>query len=121
MRWLVAAVAISVGAVSAPAQASDELPLSAAGTPLDATALALARGGTAAAEVGASAESLTLTATSTLDASLSHTTTRLGGSLRTGDIALGDVSGAMGGVTSIQLSTGFNNIQQSSAALAFAF
>jgi len=120
MRWLVAAVAISVGAFGAPARASDELPLSAAGTPLDAAALGLARGGTAT-EAGASAEALNLTATSTLEASLSQNSIYPSGTLRTGDITLGDVTGARGGVTSVQLSTGFNNIQQSSAALAFAF
>jgi hypothetical protein len=121
MRWLVAAVAISVGAFGAPAGATDELPPLAAGTPLDAVALGLARGGSAAVDAGASAESLHLTATSTLKASLTHTSTQLSGTLRTGDITLGDVTGAMGGVTSVQLSSGFNNIQQSSAVLAVAF
>ncbi|HUL10365.1 MAG TPA: hypothetical protein VLV76_28820 [Candidatus Acidoferrum sp.] len=120
MRWLVAAVAISMTAFSTPARASDELPLAGAGMPLDAAALGLARGGTAT-EAGASAEALNLTATSTLEASLSQASTQVSGELRTGDITLGDVTGAMGGVTSVQLSTGFNNIQQSSAALAFAF
>jgi hypothetical protein len=121
MRWLAAAVAISMGALSVPAQASDEL--SAGSAPLDNAMLAMMTGGAAASFQfgGAGAQSVDLTASSALQASLSHSQSSLGGALRTGDIALGDVSGAMGGVTSIQLSTGFNNVQQSSAALAFAF
>ena len=127
MRWLAAAMAISVAAVGLSAQASDELPRSAAGlAPLDDAMLAMMTGGAAAAlGLGASAEagarSVELTATSSLQASISHSSTRLAGMLKTGDISLGDVSGAMGGVTSVQLSTGINNIQQNSAALAFAF
>jgi hypothetical protein len=121
MRWLAAAVAISLGAFSAPAQASDEL--SAGSAPLDDGILAMMTGGAAPSFQfeGAGAQSVDLVASSSLLASLSHSQSRLAGALRTGDIALGDVSGARGGVTSIQLSTGFNNIQQSSAALAFAF
>jgi hypothetical protein len=127
MRWLAAAMAICVAAVGLPAQASDELSSAAAGlAPLDAAALAMMTGGAAAGfELGANAEagaqSVELTATSSLQASISHSSTRLAGMLKTGDISLGDVSGAMGGVTSVQLSTGINNIQQNSAALAFAF
>ena len=34
---------------------------------------------------------------------------------------LGDVSGAIGGMTSLQLATGFNNIQQNGVALVLAF
>ncbi len=127
MRWLAAAVAISVGAFGAPAQASDDLSSSAAGlAPLDDAILAMTTGGAAAAlQLGAvteaSAQSLDLTATSSLQASISQSSARLAGALTTGDISLGEVSGAMGGMTSIQLSTGFNDIQQNSAALAFVF
>jgi hypothetical protein len=125
MRWLAAAMAISVAAVGLPAQASDELPPSAAGlAPLDDAMLATMMGGAAAGfELGANAEAgaVDLTATSSLQASISHSSSHLAGMLKTGDISLGDVSGAMGGVTSIQLSTGINNIQQNSATLAFAF
>ncbi len=127
MRWLAAAVAISVAAFSAPAQASDDLSSSAAGpAPLDDAMLAMTTGGAAAAlqlaaATEAGAQSVDLTATSSLQASISHSSARLAGALTTGDISLGQVSGAMGGMTSIQLSTGFNNIQQNSTALAFAF
>jgi hypothetical protein len=127
MRWLAAAMAISVAAAGLPAQASDELPPSAAGlAPLDAAALAMMTGGAAAgfgpgANAEAGAQSVDLTATSSLQASISHSSSHLAGVLKTGDISLGNVSGAMGGVTSVQLSTGINNIQQNSAALAFAF
>jgi hypothetical protein len=131
MRWLAAAMAISVAAVCLPAQASDVLPPSAAGlAPLDDAMLATMTGGAAAGfELGVNAEagaqSVDLTATSSLQASISHSAGHLAGVLKTGDISLGDVSGAMGpmggGVTSVQLSTGINNIQQNSAALAFAF
>ena len=127
MRWLAAAMAISVAAVGLSAQASDELPRSAAGlAPLDDAMLATMTGGASAGfELGTNAEagaqSVDLTATSSLQASISHSATRLAGMLKTGDISLGDVSGAMGGVTSVQVSTGINNIQQNSAALAFAF
>jgi len=120
MRWAVAAVVISMAAFSASTQASDVLPASG---PLDDATLAMMTGGASASVQfgGAGGQAVELAASSALDASLSHSSTGLAGSLRTGDIALGDVSGAMGGVTSIQLATGFNNIQQSSAALAFAF
>ncbi len=127
MRWLAAAVAISVAAFCLPAQASDELSSSAAGlAPLGDAMLAMMTGGTAAAlALGANAEAGTqavdLTATSSLQAPISHSSSRLAGVLKTGDISLGDVSGAMGGVTSVQLSPGIDNIQQNSAALAFAF
>ncbi len=127
MRRLAAAVAISVAAFGLPAQATDELSSSAAGlAPLDDATLAMMRGGAAAAlEVGANAEahaqSVDLTATSSLQASISHSSSHLAGVLKTGDISLGDMSGAMGGVTSIQLSTGTSNIQQNSVALAFVF
>ena len=127
MRWLAAAMAISVAAVVLPAQASDELPSCAAGLPsLDDAMLAMMRGGAAAglqpgANAEATAQSVDLTATSSLQASISHSSSHLAGVLKTGDISLGDVSGAMGGVPSVQLSTGINNIQQNSAALAFAF
>jgi hypothetical protein len=127
MRWLAAAMAISVAAVVLPAQASDELPSSTAGlAPLDDAMLAMMRGGAAAGlQLGANAEagvqSVDLTATRSLQASISHSSSHLAGVLKTGDISLGDVSGAMGGVTSVQLSTGISNIQQNSAALAFAF
>jgi hypothetical protein len=72
-----------------------------------------------AAEAGARA--VDLSATSTLQASISRSSARSAGALTTGDISLGGASGAMGGMTSLQLSTGFNNIQQNSAALAFVF
>jgi hypothetical protein len=127
MRWLAAAMAISVAALGLPAQASDDLSSSAAGlVPLDDAVLAMMTGGAAAAlGLGASAEagaqSVELTATSSLQASISQSSSHLAGALKTGDISLGDVSGAMGGVTSVQLSTGINNIQQNSAALALAF
>jgi len=127
MRWL-AALIISLGAFSAPAQASDDLSPSATGlVPLDDATLAMMSGGTAAAlqQLGAAAEasarSLDLTATSTLQASISHSSARAAGALSTGNISLGGVSGAMGGMTSLQLSTGINNIQQNSVALAFVF
>ena len=74
MRWLAAAMAISVAAVVLPAQASDELPSSAAGlAPLDDAMLAMMRGGAAAGlQLGANAEagaqSVDLTATSSLQA-----------------------------------------------------
>ena len=126
MRWLTAAVMISIGAFSAPAQASDDLSPTAGLVPLDGGMLATMTGGTAAAlQLGAAAEvsaqALDLTATSTLQASISHSSVRSAGTLSTGDISLGGVSGAMGGMTSLQLSTGFNNIQQNSGALAFVF
>jgi len=101
--------------------------LSGAGlAPLGDAMLALTTGGTAgAAQLGATAaagpESIELTATSSLQASISHSSAHPGGTLTTGDITLGDVSGAMGGMTSIRLSTGINNIQQNSVALAFVF
>ena len=121
MRRLAAMVAISMVALGASAQASDEL--CAAGlAPLDDAALALATGGAAPGlQVGAGASAVDLTATSSLQASLSHSSTRVAGSLRTGNVDLGSLSGASGGVTSIQVATGINNIQQSSAVLAFAF
>jgi hypothetical protein len=127
MRWLAAVLGISVAAFGVPAMASDDLSLSAAGlAPLGDAILALTTGGAAGtALLGATAaagpESVELTATSSLQASISHSSARLGGALTTGNISLGDVSGAAGGVTSLQLSTGFNNIQQNSVALAFAF
>ena len=127
MRGLAAVVAISVVAFSTPAQASDDLSSSAAGlAPLDDAMLAMTTGGAAAAlELGAASEasgqSIDLAATSSLQASISHSSTRLAGAMTTGDISLGQVSGATGGMTSLQLSTGFNDIQQNSAALAFAF
>jgi len=120
MRRLAAAMALSMVAFSASAQASDEL--SAAGlAPLDDALLALATGGAAPGLQLGNASAVDLTATSSLQASVTHTSTRIAGGLRTGDVDLGAVSGARGGVTSVQVATGFGNIQQSSAALAFAF
>jgi hypothetical protein len=126
MRWRLAAFCISMVAFNAQAQASDELPLSAAGlAPLGDATLALTTGGAAAAlQLGAGAaadaQSVDLTATSSLQASISHSSLRQAGVLTTGSISLGTVSGATGGMTSLQLSTGINNIQQNSVALAFA-
>jgi hypothetical protein len=123
MRWLVAAFCVSFGA---QARASDELPLSTAGlAPLGDAALALTTSGAAAglqlgAAAAADAQSVELTATSSLQASISHSSLRQAGVLTTGNISLGTVSGATGGMTSLQLSTGINNIQQNSVALAFA-
>jgi hypothetical protein len=120
MRGLAAMVAISMAMLSAPAQASDEL--CAAGlAPLDDALLAMATGGAAPGLQFGEGLAVDLTAASSLQASLSHSSTRIGGALKTGDVDLGDVSGARGGLTSIQVATGFNNIQQSSAALALAF
>jgi hypothetical protein len=127
MRWVVAAVAISMVAFGAAAQASDDLSSSAAGlVPLNDAMLAMTTGGAAAAlQLGAateaSAQSVDLTATSSLQAAISHSSARLAGTLTTGDISLGEVSGATGGMNSVQLSTGFNNIQQNSVAPAFVF
>jgi hypothetical protein len=127
MRWLAAALGMSIAAFGVPAMASDGLPLSGAGlVPLGDAMLALTTGGAAGAgQFGATAAagpgSVELAATSSLQASISHSAARLGGTLTTGDITLGDVSGVAGGMTSLQLSTGFNNIQQNSVALAFAF
>jgi len=96
--------------------------------PLDNATLAMITGGAAAAalqQLGVAAEvtaqSVDLTASSSLQASISRSSARSAGALTTGDISLGGVSGAMGGMTSLQLSTGFNDIQQNSAALAFVF
>jgi hypothetical protein len=127
MRRRLAAFCIAMVAFGAQARASDELPLSAAGlSPLGDAMLGLTTGGAAAAaQRGATAaaapESVNLTATSTQQALISHSSVRLAGTLTTNDISLGDVSGATGGMTSIQLATGLNNIQQNSVALAFAF
>jgi hypothetical protein len=127
MRRLAAALMISWGAFSAPAQASDDLsPSATALVPVDNATLAMMTGGTAvalqlAAAAEAGARAVDLSATSTLQASISRSSARSAGALTTGDISLGGVSGAMGGMTSLQLSTGFNNIQQNSAALAFVF
>ena len=125
MRRLVAAMMISLGAFSAPAHASDDPSPTAGLVPLDDAMLAMATGGAAAAlQLGsaateATAQSVDLSASSTLQASISRSSLRSGGALTTGDISLGGVSGAMGGMTSLQVSTGFDNIQQNSAALAF--
>src|SRR5262245_33167249 len=120
MRRLAAMVAISMAAVSAPAQASDEL--SAVGlAPLGNALLAMATGGAGPSLQFGRGPAVDLTATSSLEASLSQSSTRMGGALKTGDVDLGEVSGARGGLTSIQVATGINNIQQSSAALAIAF
>jgi hypothetical protein len=120
MRRLAAMVAISMAAFSTPARASDDV-YAAALAPLDDVLLAMATGGAAPGLQFGEGSSVDLTATSSLQASLSHSSTRITGVLKTGDVDLGGVSGAMGGVTSIQIATGVNNIQQSSAALAFAF
>jgi hypothetical protein len=120
MRHLAAMVAISMAAFSTPARASDDL--SAAGlSPLDDALLAMATGGAAPGLQFGEGPAVDLTATSSLRASLSQSSIRIAGALKTGNVDLGDVSGAMGGVTSIQVATGINNIQQSSVALAFAF
>jgi hypothetical protein len=123
MRRLAAAVAILVAAFGLPAQASDApAPLAADLAPLDQAILAMTTGGAAASfELGATAAAVDLTATSSLQASISRSSSHLVGALKTGDITLGDVSGAMGGVNAVQLSTGINNIQQTSVALAFVF
>ena len=126
MRWLAAAVVVSVVAFSAPARASDSLAAVAGLAPLDDATLASMTGGAAASlQLGAAAEagapSLDLNSTNTLQASISHSPIRLAGALATGDISLEGISGATGGITTIQLSTGFNDIQQSSATLAFVF
>lgn len=127
MRWLAAALGISAAAFGAPAVARDDLSLSGTGlAPLGDAMLALTTGGAAgAAQFGAIAaadpESIELTATSYLQASISHSSAHLSGTLTTGDITLGDVSGAMGGMTSLHLSTGFKGIQQNSIARALAF
>jgi hypothetical protein len=127
MRRLAAAVAISAAAFGLAARATDESSSSvAAPAPLDEAMLAMMTGGTAAAsELGANAEagaqSLDPTATSVLQASNSHSSSHLAGAARSGEITLGEASGAMGGVNSVQLSTGVGNIQQNSMALAFAF
>lgn len=113
MRGLVAAMALSLAAFSTPAQASDDLY-----APLDDALLALATGGAAP---GVDASSVDLSAASSLQASVTHASARIAGGLKTGDVDLGGVSGATGGVTSVQIATGFGNIQQSSVALAFAF
>jgi hypothetical protein len=126
MRWRLAAFCISMVAFGAQAQASDDLPLSTAGlAPLVDAMLALTTGGEAAAlQLGAAteanAQSVDLTATSSLQASISHFSLRQASVLTTGNLSLGTVSGATGGMTSLQLSTGINNIQQNSVALAFA-
>jgi hypothetical protein len=81
-------------------------------------------GGAAGLQLGAAtatdAQSVDLTATSALQASISHSSLRQAGVLTTGNISVGTVSGATGGMTSLQLSTGINDIQQNSVALAFA-
>jgi hypothetical protein len=81
-------------------------------------------GGDAGLQLGAAtaadAQSIGLTATSSLQASISHSSLRQAGALTTGNISLGTVAGAAGGMTSLQLSTGINDIQQNSVALAFA-
>ena len=120
MRLLAAIVAISMAVVSAPAQASDAL--SEVGpAPLDDALLAMATGGAVPGLQFGEHPAVDLTATSSLQASLSQSSTRVGGALKTGDVDLGDLSGARGGLTSIQVATGINNVQQSSAALAVAF
>ena len=117
MRLRAAAMALSVAALSAPAQGSDDL--NAAGlAPLDDALLALATGGAAP---GLDVSSVDLNAASSLQASVTQASSRIAGALKTGDVDLGAVSGARGGVTSVQIATGFGNIQQSSVALAFAF
>jgi hypothetical protein len=124
MQWLAVAAGLwAAAAFAAPARASDELSLPA---PLDDTTLVLMTGGAAAAgQIGATAdarvEGLDLTATSSQQASISHSAVHLSGVLSSGNIDVGDVSAAMGGVASLQLSTGFSNIQQNSVALAFVF
>jgi len=120
MRRLAAMVAISMAMVSAPARASDEIYVAEL-APLDDALLAVARGAAAPGLQFGEGPAVDLTATSSLQASLSHSSTRIGGALRTGNVDLGDVSGARGGLSSIQVATGINNIQQSSAALALAF
>jgi len=116
MRRLAAAMALSLAAFSIPAQASDDLYAGLA--PLDDALLALATGGVAPR---LDASSVDLSAASSLQASVMHVSTRIAGVLKTGDVDLGAVSGVRGGVTSVQIATGFGNIQQSSVALAFAF
>jgi len=115
MRWPAAVLGISMAAFGVPAMASDDLSLSAAGLAPLGDAM-LARSTAAAAP-----EPVDLTATSSLEASISHSSARPGGALTTGNITLGDVSGGAGGMTSLQLATGFNNIQQNSVALVLAF
>lgn len=126
MRWLAAAVAIAVAVFGLSAQAADDLSSPAVPAPLDDTLLAMVTGGAAAAlelgaNLGAGVQSIDLTASSSLQASISRSSSHLAGGLKTGDIALGEVSVAMGGVNSAQLSAGIDNIQQSSTALAFVF
>jgi hypothetical protein len=125
MRWL--AGAILAAAFGLPAQANDDLASSILGlVPLGDTMLAVTTGG-AAPPLGlgttaeASAPPVDLSAASSLQASISRSSAYLAGAVTTGDISLGEGSGAAGGVNSLQLSTGFANIQQNSAALAFAF
>ena len=125
MRWL--AGAMLAAAFGLPAQANDDLSSSILGlAPLGDTMLAMTTGGAApplglGAATEASAQSVDLTAASSLQASISRSSAHLAGALTTGDISLGEGSGAAGGVNSLQLSTGFDNIQQNSAALAFVF
>ena len=120
MRWMMAAALLSVMSGAAPAGASDDL-----GPSLGDAALALATAaGTGDLQVGAGAEgteTLNLTSTSNLQASITRSRVTAGGGLATGDISLGGASAAAGGVNSVQLATGFGNIQQSSVALVFAF
>jgi hypothetical protein len=120
MRWMAAAALLSVMSGAAPAGASDEL-----GPSLGDAVLALVTAaGTGDMQIGAgagAAETLNLTATSSLQASITRSRITAGGGLATGNISLGGASAAAGGVNSVQLATGFGNIQQSSVALVFAF
>jgi hypothetical protein len=129
MRGIFVATGLAVLAiVGSPARASDDTlaELPALGSLNDdvlqamsadfVSALPLSRSGQASAEQGV------LSATSTVDGAVTNSTIRAGVDMAsTGAIMLGDVSGAAGGITSIQLSTGFNNVQQSSAAVVIAF
>ena len=120
VRRLAAIVAVSMAAFSAPAPASDEL-YAAGLAPLDDALLAMATGGAAPGLQLGEGHTVDLTATGSLQASLSHSSTRIADVLKTGDVDFGDLSGARGSLTSLQIATGINNIQQNSAALALAF
>lgn len=120
MRGLAAMVAIAMAVMSAPVQASDELSVAQL-APLDDALLGMTRGGAAPGPPVGEGPAVDLTAISSLQASLSQSSIRTGAALKTGNVDLGNVSGARGGLTSVQIATGFNNIQQSSVALAFAF
>ena len=96
MRWLVGGNRISMVAFGVRRRRATSCRLSTAGlAPLGDAMLALTTGGEAAglqldAATEADAQSVDLTATSSLQASISHFSLRQAGVLTTGDISLGD-------------------------------